>query len=164
MSALKQEVEKVYGNKTRLRVCGICIQENKLLVINHLGLGVKGNIWAPPGGGVDFGSDLATNLKREFKEEAGLEIEVKDFLFINEYIKKPIHALELFFKVEITGGYLKLGIDPEMKENFQILKELKFMSLEELKKKDPQTLHNAFNKFENLNQLLKYKGYISQLA
>ena len=51
---MKEAVDTMYGNRVRVRVCGILIQEDKILLINHKGVGEKGSLWAPPGGGLEF--------------------------------------------------------------------------------------------------------------
>jgi len=66
---------------------------------SHHSLGESGILWAPPGGGMDFGQSVEENLTREFREETGLKVEVKRFLFINEFLAVPLHAVELFFEV-----------------------------------------------------------------
>lgn len=162
MTNHKKEVEKIYGNKLRNRVCGICVSENKLLIVKHLGVGGKDYLLAPPGGGLEYGESVEKNLIREFKEETGLDVEIKEFLFVNEYINKPIHALELFFRVEIRNGILKKGYDPEMTKDKQIIDEVKFIEFASLKKEDSATLHNAINKFNSLEELLNFRGYLLQ--
>lgn len=158
----RKEVESLYGNRLRNRVCGICTSENKILVIKHLGVGSKGYLLAPPGGGLEYGSSIENNLKREFKEETGLDVTIGEFLFINEYINKPIHTLELFFRVEIKGGKLEKGYDPEMAKESQIIEEVKFIDYNELKEEDNALLHNSFTKFNSLEELLNFKGYLLQ--
>ena len=85
---------------------------------------------------------LRACLIREFKEETGLEIEVKNFLFLNEFMAPPLHAIELFYTISILSGTLKIGTDPEMKKDKQLLSELKFWNFEDLKKEDPTLFHN----------------------
>src|SRR5262245_31312473 len=107
------EIAKIYGNRLRVRACGLCWDMDRLLLVNHR-MASGTNLWLPPGGGVDFGETLETALKREFFEETGLEITVSQFAFGCEFIKEPLHSLELFFNVIRTGGSLKTGYDPEL--------------------------------------------------
>src|SRR5205814_2113551 len=88
---------EIFGNKLRVRVCGICIKDQTILLIKHKYLGPKNELWAPPGGGLNFGENARTSLEREFKEETGLNVRVEDFLFIHEFLNPPLHAIELFF-------------------------------------------------------------------
>ena len=105
-------VHQTFGNQLRVRICGVCVTENRILLVNHSNIG-NGDFWAPPGGGMQFGESAEACLKREFLEETGLIVEMGDFLFACELINKPLHALELFFTVILTGGRLKKGFDPE---------------------------------------------------
>src|SRR5688500_12756173 len=100
---MNTELTTVYGNKIRVRVCGLCWQEDKLLMVNHSGIR-DGDFWAPPGGGLEFGESLEQRLKQEFLEETGLAVSPGHFIFGSEFIQKPLHAIELFFNVSIVGG------------------------------------------------------------
>lgn len=149
-------VGDIYGGKVRVRACGLLFKEDKLLLLKHSSLGPKGYLWAPPGGGVDFGVNARETLRKEFLEETGLEVSVKEFLFINEYRDPNYHAVELFFRVIPTGGVVKLGHDPELPADDQILTELAFISEQEVAQMDPETLHNILREkpdFEDLNKL-----------
>ena len=99
------EIAEIYGNRVRIRVCGLCWQEGSLLLIKHK-MGPEG-FWAPPGGGLEYGESLEDTLRREFLEETGLDVVSEKFLFGCEFIKPPLHAVELFFNVRIVGGKLK---------------------------------------------------------
>jgi 8-oxo-dGTP diphosphatase len=138
---MTDEIRNVYGNKVRVRVCGLAFYEDKLLMINHRSL-TRGAFWAPPGGGVDFGQTATETLVREFLEETGLQVAVRDFLFVCEFIHQPLHAIELFFNVKIEGGTLQKGTDPETRE--QLIHELKFISQAELHQIPPAGKHGIF--------------------
>jgi 8-oxo-dGTP diphosphatase len=158
---IKEEVDNLYGNRVRVRVCGICVQEDKILLIHHKGIGKKGSLWAPPGGGLDFGESAEQTLMREYKEETGLEVSVKEFLFVNEYFDAPLHAIELFFRIEITGGILTKGSDPEMNANKQIIQKLRYWSMEEILLQDPLMFHSILTNRKNINELLHQGGFLS---
>src|SRR5699024_7845294 len=89
-------------------------------------------IWMPPGGGIEFGELMKAGLKREFLEETGLEIEPQNFVFVNELVNPPFHAVECYFRVRKTGGNLKMGTDPELSEKGQVLKDLQWILIEKL--------------------------------
>jgi 8-oxo-dGTP diphosphatase len=133
-------VTEIYGNKVRLRVCGICEEKGRLLMVNHSLLGER-DFWAPPGGGVEFGESLQESLKREFLEETGLEVEVGRFLFGSEYVNPPLHSVELFFKVGNIGGNLSNGNDPEL----SMIKEVRFFTPEDIRQLDRRILHGIFS-------------------
>lgn len=151
-------IQETYGNRLRLRVCGICVQNEKILIVRHRNLSEKGYFLSPPGGGLQFGEDVKRGLKREFWEETGLEISVQDFLFVHEFLHPPLHALELFFKVKATGGVMKPGADPEMGEN-QMIEQISFMTYEEVNSEKGPQLHDIFNNCSSLKELLQMEGY-----
>lgn len=162
MDASGQEISRIFGNKLRIRVCGICFQEDNILLVKHEPLGKKGYLWAPPGGGMIFGENANDCLKREMEEETGLKIKVGELLFVNEYISPPLHAVELFYKTEIEGGTLRLGSDPELPSNFQMIKEVLFMPLKAIRDMDKELLHNLFSLANTKDKILNLSGYYLQ--
>ena len=162
MNNLNEELIKNFGNKIRVRACGILVQEGKILLVKHHSLGKCGYLWAPPGGGVNFGETVHESLKREFAEETGLSIEPGEFLFINEYLEAPLHAIELFFKVRATGGKLTRGTDPELGQN-QIIKEVKFMDARELKTEPAAALHSILKLANFPAELINLKDYYTYI-
>jgi 8-oxo-dGTP diphosphatase len=148
-----------YMHKVRVRVCGILERDNSILLIRHEGLGPNGYLWAPPGGGVEFGISAEETLVREFKEETHLDIAISDYLFTHEYINEKHHALELFYKVIYLGGKLALGMDPEVPQEEQILSEVRFISFEEIAKIPKANLHNSFSFCSTPSEIFQMRGF-----
>ncbi len=68
-----------------IRVYGIWIHENKILVNEEL---IRGNkIIKFPGGGLDWGEGMIDCLKREFKEELNLDIEVLEHFYTTDFFQ-----------------------------------------------------------------------------
>lgn len=151
------ELVNLYGNKIRVRVCGILENQNRFLMINHTGLNDDDIFWNFPGGGVEKKESLVEALTREFREETHLSIYIENLICINEYIKKPLHALEFYFKVNTLNHEVTLGYDPEI----NIISKYKWFSKEELL--NLPTNHKAsflnekfdFQTFENTNSTIQ---------
>jgi 8-oxo-dGTP diphosphatase len=154
---MSDSVQKMYGNILRIRACGICIENDQLLLVNHQRL-TNGDFWAPPGGGMQFGEVATDCVVREFLEETGLVVEVRDFLFACEFMKQPLHAIELFFLVKKVGGQLSKGNDPESGSD-QIIKEVKFMDWGEIEGLNKGNLHGIFGLTEKMKRIIHLKGY-----
>lgn len=142
-----------YAGKLRVRVCGILLQEKKMLLVRHKNIAGIYNLWSPPGGGVDYGEKIIDCLMREFYEETGLEIKPGRFLFMHEFLQEPLHALELFFEVEAVGGELKTGTDPELAADEQIITEVIFKTLPELRREKEEELHRIFKDLIDFDDL-----------
>lgn len=142
-----------YAGKLRVRVCGILLQDKKILVVRHKNISGRYNLWAPPGGGVNYGEKIIDCLMREFLEETGLEVKPGRFLFMQEFMQKPLHALELFFEVTPVSGTLKTGSDPEMAADEQIIAEVVYKTLPELRKEKEAELHQIFKDLIDLDDL-----------
>jgi 8-oxo-dGTP diphosphatase len=154
------EVEKIYGNKVRVRACGILAGPENILMVNHRSLAKK-DFWAPPGGGIEFGETTEECLKREFLEETGLHVRVGGLLFVCEFIRRPLHGIELFFLVEAVGGELKTGTDPEMKSGEQLIQEVSYLSWTMLEQAERDCLHGIFSKVQHPSDILQLKGYLT---
>jgi 8-oxo-dGTP diphosphatase len=159
MNELNKEIISTFGNRLRVRVCGICIKKNEILLVKHTAIGPKGIFWAPPGGGIEFGESAEESLVREFKEETGLDVEVSRFLFVHEFLEVPLHSMELFFEVKIQGGNLITGRDPEITATQQVISDVRFVSLKEIELMDKDILHNMFKLVKNPEDIQNLKGY-----
>lgn len=62
-----------------------------------------------PGGGLEFGEGLLDCLKREFREETGIEVKVKNHFYTTDYFQpsafnKQEQIISVYYIVERTGG------------------------------------------------------------
>ncbi|MCS7005508.1 MAG: NUDIX hydrolase [Cytophagales bacterium] len=149
-----------FGKQLRVRVCGILLENNKVLMACHRSITKKGDFWCPPGGGVQYGESLNQALKREFQEETGLQVHVKKYLTLHEFLEPPLHAIELFFEVEKVSGILKTGEDPEISSHQQILKEVKFLSLPEIHSFPKETYHKILHHIQNFEDLFSLPAFL----
>ena len=148
-----------FGGRLRIRVCGLALRHDSILLIRHEGVGKGGYLWAPPGGEVHYQEDLHQALQREFKEETNLDIEVKDFLAVNEFNNGPLHAIELFFTVDTHQGEPVTGSDPELSEHDQVIKEVRYVTFSELNQLSDDKKHNLLHREMNQDALLNMKGH-----
>ena len=152
-------VVKNFGNRIRVRACGILIENDALLLVEHKGLNEHNSLWIPPGGGIEFGETAIEALKREFKEETHLDINVGELLCIGEFISAKLHALELFFMVSLISGKLSKGIDPEIHTEEQIIKSVRFVPFQEIRIMKKEVLHGILHSVDTSETLLNMKGY-----
>ncbi|CAN5585875.1 NUDIX hydrolase [soil metagenome] len=156
---MDKTVEKLYGNRVRAKVCGLCWKGDKLLLVNHRGL-YDHDFWAVPGGGIEFGQTAQENLEREYREETGLMVKVDAFQFVCEYISGPLHAIELFFAVTVIDGKLLTGEDPEMSGNEQIITDVRFLSVTEINELPEINKHGLFRFAKSAEKISGLKGYL----
>lgn len=73
-------------SRFNIRVYGILKNEqNCVLVSDEF---IKGNYFTKfPGGGLEFGEGTRDCLKREFKEETGLDVEVKNHIYTTDFFQ-----------------------------------------------------------------------------
>lgn len=131
--------------------CGALIinDKNETLLIKRTSKTRNENgFWSKPGGGVEFGEKVEDAVKREIKEELGVEIELIKFLgFTNHIIKSESqHWVAFSYLAKIINGELK-NLEPAKHE------EIKWFKLDSLPEKISQTT------IEPINEYLKYNKY-----
>ncbi|MFN8431837.1 MAG: NUDIX domain-containing protein [Spirosomataceae bacterium] len=152
-------IEKIYGNKTRIRVCGILIKENKLLMVNHSGLNPENIFWSVPGGGVNEKEGIKKALVREFREEVNLEVKIGNLLYINEAKIGSLHAIEFYFEVYAKNQSPRLGHDPE----HNILKEIAWKSIEDYRQIKHSQRIGLFEVFNSFNDFISNISFLNLL-
>jgi len=76
-------------------------------------------LWALPGGGQEAGETLAATVRREFREETSLEIEVADIAYVSESVdvKRDLHVINCTFWVhEADASAQPQPADPKIVE------------------------------------------------
>ncbi len=154
---MDKEIEKKFGGKIRVRACGLCWQDEQLLLVNHRGL-YPHDFWSPPGGGVEFGESATEAVVREFLEETGLVVTVERLAFVSELVKPPLHAVELFFDVRLVSGTLRSGTDPELSNQGQMIREVRFMAESARKGLPVEASHRLIGHLDN-EKIRRLNGY-----
>jgi len=152
------EIIEKYGNRVRIRVCGLCWKGDQLLMVNHKNL-TKGDFWAPPGGGLEFGESAHDALMREFEEETSLKVKPGKLLFTCEFLKPPLHAIELFFEAHHEQGKPIIGTDPESSIANQLIKDLRYLDFNSIMSIPADERHGIFRSVKTIDDLKKLNGF-----
>lgn len=120
-----------FSDRLRVRACAIIPSGRNLLLVEHQSPTRSEPIWMPPGGEVNYGETLEAALIREVEEETGLRVDPVRLICVHEFLEKPYHAVEFYYECSVVGGMLKLGQDPELPDENQMLLDLKFVSASE---------------------------------
>lgn len=152
---IEQIIDSNYGNRLRIRICAIIVQDNKILLLKHKAKTLSGYLWLPPGGGLEYGERIKDAFSREVLEETNLNVRQGDFYGVTEFLSPPLHALELFYVADNISGQIKLGSDPELSKENQLIEGLKWMSLEDIESLENSSTHEILKDNKKLLRLMK---------
>ena len=145
-------LRREYPEQPIIAVAALILNENgDLLLVRRNSEPGKG-LWSIPGGVVELGESLDQALKREVKEETGLDIKSLKLLDVFEVVEKDYsgkiryHYIILDYIVEKCGGLLKPATD---------VSDAKWVSIEKI---------NSYNITRSLKKLIdKHKQRIYKL-
>jgi 8-oxo-dGTP diphosphatase len=89
---------------------GLIVQDGKVLLIQRGKDPYKG-YWSLPSGGIEPGERLRETVKREVREETGLEVEVGVIAGYREEVEPGNYYVIPAFFCRIIGGELRAGDD-----------------------------------------------------
>ena len=106
--------------------CGAIIEKDNKVLLTKRNVAPYRNYWCIPGGHIDWGEKAEAAVKREVKEETGLDIKPTFFKYYDEIISDiKWHAVTLTFIGKAVGS---------VKINRKEVKEFGWFSEKEIKK------------------------------
>jgi 8-oxo-dGTP diphosphatase len=110
----------------RVAVRAILVHNKHLLLVNAY-KGGKHPLMCAPGGGVERGSSLPDNLRREVYEETGLSINVGAPCLVNEFHDPngSFHQIDIYFTCTLQGGP---EIDPNWRDTGAVVSKWQWVS------------------------------------
>ena len=129
-------------DRFNIRIYGLLINENKVLITDEFRLGILMTKF--PGGGLQFGEGPVDCLKREFMEELGCEINILSHFYTTEnYFSTKLLPFEsqlinIYYRVEVKKPYTFQTTDkkfdfPEMVDGAQCFR---WRVIEDLKEEE----------------------------
>lgn len=121
------------------RVRAVIIENKRVLTIKRTK--PAETYWVIPGGGTKEGETCEEALKREIKEELGVEVKVGELLLQSVSQNKfTLGQEEYFYACEITGGELGSGDGPEYSDpRYAGVHTIEWLDLKELENFDLQS-------------------------
>ena len=102
---------KMPSHYVKAGVAGVILRGNQIVMIRRK-YGTNKGKWCIPCGNVEVGEDVRTAVRREIKEETGLDVEVGDIVDVLSTHHSPERSVVgVWFHVKEKGGNLVAGDD-----------------------------------------------------
>lgn len=141
----------------KIRPTGILINDNKILLLDQ-NVNSKRK-WSLPGGSLENGETIEDCLKREMREETGLDVKIIKLLYVNDFFRNNTYVLHITFLVEKIGGSLGKTTDIDTEE----IRNVKMVPIEDLEKIGFNTTFADLVK-NNFPDAGNYKGLKSNIG
>jgi len=108
--------KRLYPEAPIVGIGAVIVKDNKVLLIKRAGDPGRG-LWSIPGGLVELGEKIKDAVRREVKEETGLDVRVGEIADVTEIItrdeegKVKYHFVIVDFFAEVLRGELKPSSD-----------------------------------------------------
>jgi mutator protein MutT len=112
-------VSRANPERPWLGVGGVILDGGRVLLVKRANEPFQG-WWSIPGGIVETGELLRDAVRREIREETGLEIEPRDIVEVFESIRPTHHFVVVDFLCRVIGGDLRAGSDAESAQWFSV--------------------------------------------
>ncbi len=131
------------GTRKRGRAQCLVIRGNRILMVKHRIDGEE--YYILPGGGIEYGESPEEAALRELSEECNLRGTIirKTGEFFDPYSDMHGRSGFITYLIDIGEQEPTLGFDPEFSEDEQVLKEARWMTLDELSERDRAFLWSA---------------------
>jgi ADP-ribose pyrophosphatase YjhB (NUDIX family) len=108
-------VKREYPKHPLVGIGGVLIHRNRVLLIRRAREPLKGE-WSIPGGLLELGEDLASGVRRELKEETGLDVEPREVIAAFDRIfrvgrRVKYHYVIVDYVCRLEGGRLRPASD-----------------------------------------------------
>ncbi len=120
--------------RQRVAVYGVARGDDEVLLVRASSdTGTPGTWWLP-GGGLEFGESPEECLVREFREETGLGVRVRDVLVIVSDVadlareQARLHSIRLIYEVDVEQG----SVRPETDGSSDAVRWVRFGEIGEL--------------------------------
>lgn len=101
-------MKREFPDRPVVGVGGVVVHRNRVLLIRRRGEPLKGE-WSIPGGVLELGEELAEGVRRELKEETGLEVEPLEVLVVFDRIMREGRRVRFHFVIVDYACRLKRG-------------------------------------------------------
>lgn len=145
-----EKVQSLFCNETgyqtpKLDTRAVIIQDEKILLVKES----SSSEWSLPGGWVDVNKSIRSNIIKETKEEAGLDVIPERMIAVQDRNKHntPISAYgicKIFVLCHVIGGEFKKNIETEASGYFS-LEDLPPLSLQRNNKAQIQMCFDAYH-------------------
>ena len=109
-----------------IRVYGIWMQDNRILVNEEVIREKK--IIKFPGGGLDWGEGIKDCLKREWKEELNIAIEVQDHFYTTDFFQPSAYdnsqVISIYYRVSAPVPVIIVNNEPNERTYWMNVKDI----------------------------------------
>ncbi|HDX9652034.1 TPA: NUDIX hydrolase [Bacillus wiedmannii] len=110
----------------QVRVTGILIEDEKVLLVKQK---VANRNWSLPGGRVENGETLEEAMIREMREETGLEVKIKNLLYVCDKPDASPSLLHITFLLERVEGEITL---PSNEFDYNPIQDVQMVPIKDL--------------------------------
>lgn len=91
----------------RISAGAIVVQENRILLVRYGDIGGSSFLVGPGGGVHDDDESITQALKREVREETGLEVDPFKLLFVEDFLSSRNKHAKIWFLSSVIGGQVE---------------------------------------------------------